>query len=1203
LGDAAQHERTAKGLGKSLDEVGGKKERLAKNFSWFGGLVRNVFGGISKAWDQFSKKFVGAGNAIFGELERAFPGLATFTNPIHRLQRGITDIVSGFRMMGTILTNPSFTNATKLFNVLGFGIRGVFDITGALIQQMGRLAAFPFRAIGGAMQAIFSGPGKMLGGMFGFVGRGIGFAGDIVGGLASVFGKAFGGIADVAAAALKPIAGIFDTLISPITGVFQIIKFAWQYSLVAMTFATTKFLKSAVSEFIEFEKGVSKILVRVPGTTGASMGRYGAAAMGISRRTGASPLDTPKALESVAGAGFKSVFDATRVAEAATKLSVASFAPIEKATDAVTNLLEGFSLGSEHAERAAEVLFAGMRQGSLDMSDFATGVGKLAPQFSQLGSSMEDLVGTAAILSKSAAGEASVFNELAQTVQRIVSPTDGAAKAMRAMRIELQRNATGGVDVAKTLETVGARIRKLSSNPAVQSKLLGLIVPGGQGGRAQRSLLRLMTEPANEIKSILDAVASPGGGLGKWMDIMGNTMPRQLQELKSAWERLKITVGESLKPIYERGVLGATAFLDAIEKAANSGQFAKLRQSIEDMFSIFVGGDFTNKFIGFFAESVPNAINNHVIPALQAISDWTHGFDIRKTLGDGFAFLEEKLESLSESEFVKNIDSALQRSTRWMKVFVDVTILAWDTSMGFLKGLEEGWNNVAKAISKVISFLGPVGSFMKGLGLLSKDLLDYAIQPRVNYPSTPESFQAGSSTFPTSHASGGVVPGGFSATDNRIIKVRSGEEIVTPEDPRHIRNIRGFAFGGTVGGSSFPKGAMSTLEELKELQRQTANSAKSNNYLRDILNELKRRVNTATNWARGVGGAGGAAPPAIPPVPGGRWPPGFAPGGGGGAGIGPPPGFGIPPFGPPPGFGGRSGRPLSPREEHLAEVRAAHELEMARRRDAFRDSRHRVGGAAGVVPGVPGNTQEERRARREAAATARQEDIDFPEFASNAPKTGFGQAERQRAMRDAGRRGIHPGMVDGMIMDPRTGMPWVKPKRGASGMPDVSSARQDRKSAESEQIQKQREAIDRSRSSRPSGIFPAGSPMGGGADGGKMYGPPTLDQSLDSAWRRRQSEATGRIPSSSRSGGRPLPAGVGAVPSPAGRPGLRDAPVPLGMSGTSPMDVLAEANGARGDVKSLPTADVMASIMDAVKGLRKDVNKVQDDMRVVQNMA
>jgi hypothetical protein len=47
-------------------------------------------------------------------------------------------------------------------------------------------------------------------------------------------------------------------------------------------------------------------------------------------------------------------------------------------------------------------------------------------------------------------------------------------------------------------------------------------------------------------------------------------------------------------------------------------------------------------------------------------------------------------------------------------------------------------------------------------------------------------------------ARGGIIPGAPSKRDNIMIMARTGEEIVTPEDPRHIKNMRSFQKGGVV---------------------------------------------------------------------------------------------------------------------------------------------------------------------------------------------------------------------------------------------------------------------------------------------------------------------------------------------------------------------------------------------------------------------
>lgn len=487
------------------------------------------------------------------------------------------------------------------------------------------------------------------------------------------------------------------------TDVFRRMRFFVTTSLGAMfLFGPPLFIRAAIKHFLNFEKAVMQIVVRIPRGLRNLWGEFANTAFEISRRFGASVLDIAESLQATVGAGFKSIGAAGRISSAATRLAVASMSDVAQSTKAITNMLEGFGLKSDQAGRAADVLFAGIQQGTLNMHGLEQGMEKLTPIFRETGSSMEDMIATAALLSRSAQGEMTVFTELAQAVQRLVAPSRASAQSMQAMGVTLQRNKQGGIDWLNTITAMGERLRKLSGgDPQRMANLLGSIVPGGQGGRSQRALLRLFGESGDEIRAVRDAVNNAGGSVGRGLEDINVRAFRSWARLKATAERTFVSVGFAIVRALDPAVKAFEKFMKQFE--VGQPGFEEFQAHVE----IFVGS-----FLEGLAE-----------------------------IGQALVIIGNSLKEIA----------GLIVQIRGFKSFIP-TGPSWKTLFLPYAPMLPGPDTIRGGVNKL--FGGQVG---------------------------------------------GIVPGGYSATDNRVIKVRSGEEIITPEDPRHIKNIRGYALGGQPG--------------------------------------------------------------------------------------------------------------------------------------------------------------------------------------------------------------------------------------------------------------------------------------------------------------------------------------------------------------------------------------------------------------------
>lgn len=942
----------------------------------------------SQAIGRFVNSTIAVGSRAMQAIEGAFLSRGFFGAITRSLFAPLAGVKRGFDEFGraattafNILSRPSFRAATDSFRVLGHVIRGVTEITGGLVAQMGRLAGLPFNLVGSLVKAFSGGFGKLFGAGLGGVGKLFGVAGDIFGEVIAIAGKAMGGLADIVAAGLKPIAAAFDFLISPITTAFSIIKMAWSFSLLAMTGAAVVFVKSSISTFMQFEKQVTRVLSQLPIAAADAFDKFGAEAMKLSRELGKSPIEIADAMQLAVSVGFSNIAEASELARNATRLSIASFSDLKTTMEAMTNVMNSYGLAAKDSAGVADLLKRGHELAGGEMNDFAHGLGMVASSVHAVGGSMEDLVGITALLSRAASGNTRIFPQIQQLFEELVVPSSKSAAAMGMLNVQMQKGAHGGVDLFKTLFKIDEALDNMVGQDVTRrAEVLKKLFPETREFRGASAAFAASLKSLTEIQQ---GVGNVAGAVDVGFKAQADKLFRMGDILGATWLRIKIAVGTGLKPIWMSAVQGVEQFLAKIEEAGNSGRFAGLRNSLADMFGVFTSpGGFTEAVIGFFEATLPNAINEHVIPALNTLKEWTHGFDIKATLADVLQSVADSLERFADSDFVHSLDKAADKLMKGAQFALD-----------YVKSWQEISANKPKQLEQLKG-----GSGGQGLG----DLFESFTRPSRTYGPRI-----------SGGAAGGIVPGAPSRTDNRIIRVRSGEEIVTPEDPRHVRNIRGYAGGGEVGGGvgfgawlkkllwSDPEGTeryrqkqykppsrpQANDEDARNIRKTKEASEETNRLLKDLISKAVRGAQFAGGLFRGRG-LGGPAAGAAAGAAGGALPVGAAAGamGGGmaGGGVGPPPVIPVPPGVAPPdwsfpprrmprrpfpprdwtfpttpwrgwgsGVGPRRGRDdVSPRQKALDEVRVAHEQEMQDRR-AGRNAANTLPmgphGGAGVV--------------------------------------------------------------------------------------------------------------------------------------------------------------------------------------------------------------------------------------------------------------
>lgn len=763
--------------------------------------------------DRFVRSTIAVGSRAIMAVEQAFLSRGFFGAVTRSLFAPLAGVKRGFDELGraastafSILSRPSFRAATDSFRVLGGVIRGVTETAGALVAQLGRLVGLPFRLVGSIVGEFGSVFGKLFGAGLGGIGKLLGVAGDVAGEFIAIAGKAMGGLAEVVAAGLKPIAGLFDLIISPITTTFWFIGMAWRFSLVAMTGFTIAFIKKSVDAFTEFERRVTMAVAQIPNAAAGSFERFAGLALGMSRDLGKSATEINDALRLAVSVGFESVAEASDVATAATRLATASFTEIRTATEALTNIMNSYGKAGKDAAGVSDMLMRGWQVAGGEMGDFASGLGIIASSVAAASGSMEDLIAFTALLTRSAAGSSRIFIETQQAFQKLVAPSN---TTMAMLGLAPARNQAGGIDLLTTLTNIKTKLDAMSGGDAM--KRYQIIAKMFPDERERRAIARFFAASKSSIEEVFRAVRSPAGAVGAALGLQDPLISRQMERLKAAFERLKITVGQALKPIWIGAIQGLRTFLDGIEQATTAGRFKRLGESIRNLFGVGVGpGNFTERIITFFGETLPDVLENRVVPAIRSAFEWldrfTGGFRFWATIANMLDLVADAADGL-DAAFKKlgfgSIDESLKSIAKSLEKIVNKGEEIAAGAKGAVEGLGVGARNVGK-VGQAAGVLLPKeiwGNEFMGVGLGPTGPVVYPKGPAIRGAlgwlwdvltgETKNTVQRppGGGGGPREFQHGGIVPG-LGRGDRVPIWAEPGELVVPRDVVEELRMVK-----------------------------------------------------------------------------------------------------------------------------------------------------------------------------------------------------------------------------------------------------------------------------------------------------------------------------------------------------------------------------------------------------------------------------
>lgn len=332
----------------------------------------------------------------------------------------------------------------------------------------------------------------------------------------------------------------------------------------AATAAVAAFAVDSTREFLQFESQMGEVFSILPGISKTAMSAMQDDVLAFSTEVGRTSDETIPALYQALSSGVpqSNVFDFMKIASDA---ALGGVTELETAVDGITSVVNAYGLEMISAQEASDLMFTATVGGKTTFDELSRSLYNVIPTAASLKLEFSNI--TAALATMTAAG----------------TPTAVATTQLRQLLVELSQ--AGGKASTTFKEMAGVTFVEFIAQGGNLQQALQLMEQAAADGNVRLSDLFSSVEAGNAALSLtgestakfsaeLDAAANSAGATADAAAIMSDTGQQAVNELKAAFEALKITVGEGLAPTVREFAEEATERLGLMSSTSRLNEMA-----------------------------------------------------------------------------------------------------------------------------------------------------------------------------------------------------------------------------------------------------------------------------------------------------------------------------------------------------------------------------------------------------------------------------------------------------------------------------------------------------------------------------------------------------------------------------------------------------------------------------------------------------
>ncbi len=288
-------------------------------------------------------------------------------------------------------------------------------------------------------------------------------------------------------------------------------------------------MRSGVREAAAFEKQMAMVSTMLNDQSMSIMPRYVQQMRTMSQQFGEGTETLSKGLYDILSASIAPA-NALNVLAVSAKAAKAGITDTGIAADAITTILNSYSLGAERAGDVSDKLFAIVQRGKTTFADLAPNIGKIAALAATAGLSFDDMGATLATMTRAGVQTEIAITSLRAIMLSFLKPQADSIDMARQYGVELNSN---------TLRTIGLTgvIEKLKKATAEE---LAVIVPTSRAITGFAAAIQKADALAGDYDYMLNSL----GETEKAYQKIADTSAFKLDQLNQEWIDLKRVIGD-----------------------------------------------------------------------------------------------------------------------------------------------------------------------------------------------------------------------------------------------------------------------------------------------------------------------------------------------------------------------------------------------------------------------------------------------------------------------------------------------------------------------------------------------------------------------------------------------------------------------------------------------------------------------------------
>ena len=345
--------------------------------------------------------------------------------------------------------------------------------------------------------------------------------------LKSFAGKTWNTTLSVLDLATKPIQGVISLLRNPILQAGAVLG-------ISVSAADT------INTYKDFEAQMSQVKA-ISGASGSDYERLNKKAQEMGATTKFTATEAAQGFNYMAMAGWN-----TDQMEAGIggilSLAAASGEDLGTTSDIVTDALTAFNMTADDATHFADVLAVASSNANTNVAMMGETFKYVGAASGALGYSIEDVALGIGLMANAGIKSSQAGTELNSIFTRLSTNTNGARDAIESLGISFYDQNGNARDFGKVLDELRGATKGMNNEQKIN--LANTIA----GQRAQAGLLAMLNASEADYRKVTTAIRDADGAAADMADTMLDNLSGSITKLQSAWEGLKLKLGERLSP-------------------------------------------------------------------------------------------------------------------------------------------------------------------------------------------------------------------------------------------------------------------------------------------------------------------------------------------------------------------------------------------------------------------------------------------------------------------------------------------------------------------------------------------------------------------------------------------------------------------------------------------------------------------------------